>query len=135
MKLLKVLSALLLLTVLTITTNAYQPPTTMTLVELEKFEKNLLEGIKSDNFGLQMSAAYILGELRSRKSIIPLLEILHSNKDEAGRIVAALALYKIGDYKGIYAVKMASKFDDSERVRKNCERFYYEYLKSLNSDT
>ncbi len=108
-------------------------PTMLTKMELEKFEQNLLEGIKSDNYGLRASATYILGELRSDKSVIALMGVLHNEKEEGGRIVAALALYKIGDARGLYAVKQAAKFDDSERVRRQCEKFYFEHLMENNS--
>ncbi len=102
-------------------------PTMLTQTEFEKFEKNLLMGIKSDNYGLKASSTYILGELRSERSVIPLMSVLH-NGEEGARILAALSLYKIGDSRGIYAVKQAARFDDSERVRKQCEKFYYEYV-------
>ncbi len=93
----------------------------------ESAVNNLLEGLESDNFGLMTSAAYMLGELQSEKAVLPLMKILHSDASEDARIVAALALYKIGDERGLYAVKQAVRFDDSERVSKLCYKFYNAY--------
>ena len=61
-------------------------------------EDNLLEGINSDNQGLKLSSAFFLGEIKSDKAIIPLLEILHSSKECCAKQVAALALYKINSH-------------------------------------
>lgn len=88
---------------------------------------NLLEGIKSDNFGLKLSAAYYLGEYNCEKAVIPLLKMLKSDSREEARISAALALYKIDDARGIFAVKQAIRFDNSERVKKLCALFYNEH--------
>jgi len=92
--------------------------------------ETLIMGLKSDNIGLQSSSAYMIGELQIAKATIPLLKILHNEKNEDLRIAAALALYKIGSPVAIYAVKQAIKFDDSERVSKLCASFYTEHLKN-----
>ena len=41
--------------------------------------------------------------------------------------MAALALYKIGDARGINAIKQRIRFDDSERVRKMCSTLYAQF--------
>ncbi len=87
-------------------------------------ETNLLEGLNSGNEGLQISAAYYLGEMKSEKAVIPLMKFLHTSQSENARIIAALSLYKIGNAKGLYAVKENSKFDESDKVRRLCENFY-----------
>lgn len=94
-------------------------------------ETNLLNGLSSENDGLQNSSAYFLGEMKSTRAVIPLLSILHNSNDEAKRINAALSLLKIGDARGIYAIKQSIKFDESPRVRKMCQNFYISYLQSL----
>jgi len=80
---------------------------------------SLIMGINSNNFGLRTSAAYMLGELKCEKGVIPLMRMLKSENREDARIVAALALFKIGNAKGIFAIKQAIKFDQSERVKIN----------------
>lgn len=90
--------------------------------------ESLIMGINSDNFGLRTSAAFMLGELKCEKGVIPLMRMLKSEEREDARIVAALALLKIGNSKGIFAIKQAVKFDDSERVRRQCANFYNAYM-------
>ncbi len=46
---------------------------------------------------------------------------------ESSRVVAALALSRIGDARGIYAVKQAAKFDESQRVQKLAAWYYNQY--------
>jgi HEAT repeat protein len=90
-------------------------------------ELNLLVALTSENFGLQESAAYMLGELNSDRAVIPLMRMLRSERESA-RIVAALALCRIGDARGVYAVKRASAFDESAQVRQRCAWFYEQYV-------
>ncbi len=89
--------------------------------------QNLLIGLDSDNMGLTSSSAYYLGELSSTEAVIPLMKMLRNAEQEELRISAALALFKIGDARGIYAVKRAIIFDKSERVSNMCEKFYNAY--------
>ena len=97
--------------------------------------KSLLEGVKSDNLGLQAGCTYMLGELCCGKSVIVLMDILHNNPSEEVRILAALSLYKIRDSRGIFAIRQEMKFDESERVRQMCEKFYRAHLQGENSTT
>jgi len=90
--------------------------------------QNLLIGLDSDNAGLTSSSAYYLGEFSSTEAVIPLMKILRNAEQEELRISAALALLKIGDERGIYAIKRAIIFDESERVCDMCEKFYNSYL-------
>lgn len=93
--------------------------------------KNLMVGVKSDNYGLRTSSALLLGEFKADESVIDLLRMLHSEETDDARIVAALSLLKIEDSRGIYAIKQAIRFDKSERVKKLCEKFYYHYVESM----
>ena len=90
--------------------------------------QNLLIGLDSDNTGLTSSSAFYLGELSSTEAVIPLMKMLRSSEQEELRISAALALLKIGDARGIYAIKRAIVFDESKRVSNMCEKFYNAYL-------
>lgn len=89
---------------------------------------NLMNGINSGNQGLRMSSAFLLGEFKSDEAVIPLMKILKSDENEESRIMSALSLLKIGDSRGIFAIKQAIQFDESERVRKMCSIFYQDYL-------
>jgi len=90
--------------------------------------QNLLIGLDSDNAGLTTSSAYYLGELSSTEAVIPLMKMLRNSEQEELRISAALALLKIGDERGIYAIKRAIVFDESKRVSDMCEKFYKAHL-------
>lgn len=89
--------------------------------------KNLLHNLKSENKGVHESSAYMLGEMKCREAVIPLLAMLHSDAEESSRIVAALSLSRIGDGRGTFAVKQAVRFDESPRVRALCAWFTNQY--------
>jgi hypothetical protein len=88
---------------------------------------NLMIGLNSPNQGLRESAAFELGEQKAVGAVIPLLNMLHQSEGESSRIVAALALCRIGDPRGVYAVKRAAKFDPSQKVRTLCAWFVNTY--------
>ncbi len=94
---------------------------------------NYMVGVNSSNDGLRISSAYFLGEYRVEEAIIPLMKMLHNEKTEEGRIIAALSLTKIGTGKAVYAVKQAAVFDDSQRVRDLCAKFYNSYAAAEES--
>ncbi len=91
-------------------------------------EQNLLTGISSENQGLKLSSVYFLGEIKSDKAIIPLLEILHSSEQFSAKQVAALALYKINSERGMFAIKQAIKFEDHAQTKKICTVLYNQHL-------
>ncbi|MBN1300478.1 MAG: hypothetical protein JW995_04620 [Melioribacteraceae bacterium] len=103
-------------------------PYTNSICTYEKVEDNYLHGLKSDNLGLTVSCAYYLGEIKSTKSVIPLMAMLRNGKTQEERLIAALSLIKIGDQRGIYLVSERAKFCDCERTRRTCEKFYIAYL-------
>ncbi len=130
------LVALALVLAVTLTTTAFAgtdkkeyKPT----LQMEKIEANLIAGVKSDNFGLRTSAAMMLGDLKSDGAVLALMGMLRNENDERGRIVAALALTKIGNPVGIFAVRQTARLDGNERVKKLCALFYQEYKSQENS--
>jgi hypothetical protein len=94
----------------------------------QKAVANLLVAIKSDNCGLRTSAAYLLGELQAEEAVIPLMAALHEGKEACNRIAAAWALCKIGDARGVFAVKQAVRFDESKKVQRLCAWYYNVYV-------
>lgn len=120
------LSALFVLIVLP-TANAKTISAPASMIE-EKTEDILLQEVQSDDIELKSESVFSLGELHSQKAVIPLLSVLKSDNDERVRLSAALALYKIGDERGIYAIKKAIRFDESERVQRICRILYAAYL-------
>ncbi len=92
--------------------------------------ENLLVALKSDNCGLKKSASYMLGEMQAEEALIPLMAALRKANDDCERIAAAWALCKIGDARGVYAVKQAARFDDSQKVRSHCAWYYNLYVQN-----
>jgi len=80
-------------------------------------DQNLILGVETDNLGLKVSASYYLGERKSSRGVIPLMHLLHNDESPEVRIIAALSLFKIGDERGIFAVKKAIEFDKTFLIR------------------
>jgi hypothetical protein len=97
--------------------------------------KTLLEGLQTENRGLKAGCTYMLGELCCDRGVITLLDILHNCSSEELRILAALSLYKIGDSRGIFAIKQSIKYDESDRVSRLCEKFYRSYIQKESNET
>ncbi len=91
--------------------------------------QSLLTTLRVGDEAQKEQAAYTRGELGSSEAVIPLMRMLHQNESEEGRIVAALALCRIGDPIGSFAVKRAVEFDGSKKVQERCAWFYNEYVK------
>lgn len=99
------------------------------VVNIEAVSENLLNGVNSQNQGLQVSSAHLLGEFEVQNAVIPLLRVFNNTNSEGVKIAAALSLLKIGDSRGIKAIEFASKYDDSQRVKNMCKRFYLYHVK------
>ena len=119
---------LLALFIFTSSTFASDSPSKNKNLNYEKVESNLLEGLKSDNFGLKVSSAYMLGEIKSEKAVRPLTIILRNDEDERARLVAALSLLKIGTDRSIFVVQQGKRFNESKEVRELCEHLYNTHL-------
>jgi HEAT repeat protein len=98
-------------------------------VKYDRAVANLLVGIKSDNCGLRKSAAHMLGEMEATDAVIPLMEVLHTCSDEPSRIAAAWALCRIGDGRGVFAVKQSARLDSNRKVQLSCAWFYNLYVR------
>jgi len=93
-------------------------------LDYDKVENTLLMGLDSDNFGLKISSAYMLGEIKSEKAINRLTKMLRDSDDERARLTAALSLLKIGSEKSIFFVKQGQKFNEFDKVRVMCKHLY-----------
>jgi hypothetical protein len=98
----------------------------------EVIETNYLTGLNSNNPGLQMSCAYFLGEMKSGKAVIPLMEKFNNEKNEGAKLVYAWALLKIGDARGVYLVKRECEIGNCENIRPMLAQFYNDYLLKTN---
>ena len=105
------------------TSFAQAPPMNISSKKLVVMEDNLLAGLKSDNHGIKVSSAFFLGEIKSDRAVIPLLEMFRDEDDPGAKFVIAWSLLKIGDKRGVYRVKKAAELFDS-----NTDTNIYEYL-------
>lgn len=87
----------------------------------EQIIENLIKGIKSDNQGLRVSAAYYLGENRSSEAVELLMQMLREGNDYSERLIAALSLYKIGDERGIFLIKRIAELEEDSQITKMCK--------------
>jgi len=125
MKKLQLVSIVLTAVILFSATLFSQPVPKRTIQMNEtQISENLLIGMESCNKGLSASCTYLIGEFCCKKSVIPLLRLLRNAECEEIRILAALSLCKIGDARGVFAVKRAAIFDESQRVKRLCDLFY-----------
>lgn len=104
---------------------------------------NLTEGIKSDNSGLQTSAALVMYDLINEtylkssdasKAMIPLLQMLDNGKTDEERIAAAVALYQLGNPIGIYRLNGVARFDENEKIAGICKNLYVSFHKLHNTE-
>lgn len=96
-------------------------------------EHNFMNGLKSENTGLRKSCIYFAGKYKISSAVIPLMAQLRKEKDIDTKILLALALYEIGDARGMYLVKVVSDNDDNLKVRKRCTAIYDRYVQDRSS--
>jgi len=120
------LVCVVLIAVILFSANMYSQPVPKRLIQMNETQitENLLTGMNSCNKGLCASCVYMIGDLCCKKGVIKLMSLLHNAECEEIRILAALSLCKIGDGRGIFAVKRAAIYDESERVKRLCGVFY-----------
>jgi len=82
------------------------------------YDKYLIKCLKDENIGVRTSAAQLLGDRKVEAAVKPLLKMLKGEKRYCARLVAALALYKIGDEKAIPALEKCACKDKCKTVRR-----------------
>jgi len=83
----------------------------------EDYNKYLIKALKNDNIGIRSSAAQLLGERKVKEAVKPLVKMLKTEKNYAARIVAAVALYQIGEEKVLPIFKERLRRDRNKTVR------------------
>jgi HEAT repeat protein len=119
-----IVTAVLVALLLTTSSIAGEKKIANSNLDYNKVEQTLLEGLASENLGLKVSSAYMLGEIKSENAVIPLTKILREGEDERARLAAALSLIKIGTNRSVYVVKQGERFNDLAKVRAMCEHLY-----------
>ncbi len=90
-------------------------------------EANYIQGLKSDIPGLQVSCAYFLGEMNSKKAVPILIEMFKDESNPGARLVAAWSLAKIGDPRGIELLKNEADKSDCDYSKCLCNYLYMDY--------
>jgi len=81
------------------------------------YDQYLVKALKDDNIGIRASAAQLLGERKVETAVKPLVTMLKTEKNYAARIVAAIALYQIGDEKVLPVLREVYKKDKNRTVK------------------
>lgn len=89
---------------------------------------SLLEGLSSDNPGLQRSCALMLGHVRCDRSRFALMKLLRNGADDRCRAAAAWALCRLGDPSGLMVVRTVAEKDDDPRLRAVCAWYYQQAM-------
>ncbi|OQX94925.1 hypothetical protein B6I21_08120 [candidate division KSB1 bacterium 4572_119] len=85
---------------------------------LSEYDTNLINLLNDENIGVRSSAAQLLGERKVEDAVKPLVKMLKTEKSYKARIVAAIALHKIGDAESLPALKKVAKNDRNKTVRR-----------------
>jgi len=85
---------------------------------LSDYDQNLIQCLKDDNVGIRSSAAQLLGERKVVQAVEPLINMLQNEKDFKVRIMAAIALHKIGDEKALPVLKKVARTDRNRTARR-----------------
>jgi len=83
----------------------------------KEYNKYLIKALKDRNIGIRASAAQLLGERQVKEAVKPLIRMLKSENNYAVRIVAALALHKIGDERALLVFKDCLRRDRCKTVK------------------
>ncbi len=86
----------------------------------EKDIENLILCIESENDGIRSWGVFFAGKYQVEEAVIPLMNVLHEDKNVAIRKLAVHSLFRIGDNRGIFAIKGSAKHDKSKEVRDLC---------------
>jgi len=101
----------------------------------QKCIANLNVGIQSENKGLRTSSVYLSGFYSLKECVPTLVEQLSKEKNPNVKILIALALYKIGDEKGIAAVKNLAMNDNNPEVKRMGKAILAEFSNERNLTT
>ncbi len=86
--------------------------------EVDQYDKNLINVLDDENVGIRSSAAQLLGDRKVEAAVDPLINMVKTEKNPSARIVAAVALFKIGDRKAIPVLKKLAQRDNNRTVRR-----------------
>ena len=84
----------------------------------KEYDQYLINALQDENIGIRTSAAQLLGDRKVVEAVKPLVKMLKTEENTSARIIAAMALYQIGDEKATVALKEAAAKDKNKTVRR-----------------
>ena len=90
--------------------------------------KKLIICIESENDGVRSWGVYFAGKYQVAGATDFLIKVLNKDSNLCIRKLAAYALYRIGDSKGLRSLKDSADFNESTDMRKLCLTLYYASL-------
>jgi HEAT repeat protein len=87
-------------------------------VEEKEYDQYLIKSLKDENVGVRSSAAQLLGERKVEDAVDSLVKMVKSEDNSSARIVAAMALYQIGNEKALPTLKTVATNDKNKTVRR-----------------
>ena len=90
-------------------------------------EAKYISALRSGNESVRISSAYMLGEIRSKKAVVPLMDMFRQEKDNGAKLVAALSLLKIGDARGIFLIKRRIELKENEGITIILQHLFKDY--------
>jgi len=103
----------------------------LTETQIEQIRVNISRNLKHRITNIRANSLQLLIDLHSSHpemdlsfAQIPTMHILKHDDDEGLRILAAVALFHIGDRRGRYAVQRRAVYDESQRVARQCTRLF-----------
>ena len=97
-----------------------------TVMSEKDYDQYLIKALKDKNDGIRASAAQLLGDREVQEAVEPLIKMLKKEQNKSARIVAALALYKIGDEKALPVLKKFAKYEKSKTAKHVMTAIVYE---------
>lgn len=99
--------------------------------QITAIQENILRNLEHRVTNIRANSLQLLIDLRlSHPEIdlqfaqLPVMRILKQDDHEGLRILAAVALYHIGDRRGRFAVQRRALYDPSARVAQQCSRLF-----------
>jgi hypothetical protein len=92
-----------------------------------KKEANYISALNSNNESLRINSAYKLGEIKSKKAVIPLMDMFRLEKDDGAKLVAALSLLKIGDARGVFLIKRSIELKENDGLKIMLQHLFKDY--------
>ena len=97
-----------------------------TIMSEKDYDQYLIKALKDKNDGIRASAAQLLGDRKVQEAVEPLIKMLKKEQNKSARIVAALALYKIGDEKALSVLKKFAKCEKCKTTKHVITAIVYE---------